>query len=461
MSWPPIVEGSTKATKPFFESIFAQAETEVHAERTRAEAAEAGIVRVFAGQSTGAGTEALAGFSTLPAVDLGVHTSNTAFGWHALKALTGLTGVFALTGTTAIGGETFTLTGVEGKAGSIWAGGTSNTPIISFRKLPAGVTTPQEGVAYYVVSGAAGSFKLASTHAGTAIIVAGASVTTEAEIALYTSTEDNTAIGSQAGLRITTGGGNTLVGENSGVNLTTGEENTVLGCEALGAQQTQSSTVAIGFRSLGSNTTGGGNTAVGTSALENTKTTGELTAVGFKAMQEATSAGKRSSALGYEALKKATGETNTALGALAGKAITTGESNTLAGALAGNGLTEGKANVVMGVFALGANATGNKNVAIGTTAGEKNTGSSNIFLGNEAGAGSVAESNMLYVANNATTPLIKGVMSATAATQELGFYGAVPVKRHATIANPAETTKANTEAITAIIAAIKGIGIIE
>jgi hypothetical protein len=51
-------------------------------------------------------------------------------------------------------------------------------------------------------------------------------------------------------------------------------------------------------------------------------------------------------------------------------------------------------------------------------------------------------------------------MSATAANQELAFYGAAPVKRHTTIAVPAEETKANTKAIKEIIEAIKAIGII-
>ncbi|MEZ5573734.1 MAG: tail fiber domain-containing protein, partial [Halioglobus sp.] len=48
------------------------------------------------------------------------------------------------------------------------------------------------------------------------------------------------------------------------------------------------------------------------------------------------------------------------------------------------------------------------------------TGSSNVFIGQLAGANETG-SNRLYISNNATTPLLYGQMSATAANNKLGI----------------------------------------
>lgn len=485
LKWPSITEGVTQANKSFFDEIWAaveegesSVESLVSTETARAEAAESAIVTSQVGQSTFAGQGAGESLKTLPlSAEKTIHSSNTAFGWHALKSATGLTGVFAPTSNTAIGGTVINLTGAESKAGPIWAGGTSNTPMFVFRKLPAGVTSPVVNTPYYLVSGTANAFSIAATHAGAPIAVAGATLTPAGtEIAFLRSTEDNTAIGSQAGMSLTTGGGNTLVGENAGVNLTTGEENTVFGCEALGVQQTGNSTVAIGFRAAYYNTTGSGVTAIGTSALENSKAVNEQTAVGFKAIQEG--GGARATALGFETLRKATGSSNTAVGALAGKAITTGGYNTLVGVQAGNALIGSAENVLIGYNAGYAGKTGGKNVAVGNEAlladveGERNTalgycageqtsGSLNVFIGHKAGQTLGLVNNRLVIANNPTRSLIEGTMSEVAATQELGFYGVAPVKRHAAIASPAETLASLKTAVDALREAVKNIGITE
>ena len=68
-----------------------------------------------------------------------------------------------------------------------------------------------------------------------------------------------------------------------------------------------------------------------------------------------------------------------------------------------------------------ANTTGARNVAIGNAAGFNNqTGNNNIFIGFFAGATEFGSDN-LYIANNATTPLLRGKMSATAADNKLGI----------------------------------------
>lgn len=427
------------------------------------EASGSSTAKVYNGQNTGAGEGALEAFAALPAVDRSVHTGNTALGWNALKALTGLTGVFPLTAGTIVGGTVLNLTGVEGKAGGIWAGGTSNTPMIVFRKLTPGQTGLKENTAYFLVNGTANGFSVALAKGGAAIAVAGAALGVDTEVALLRSAEDNTAIGSQAGKSLTTGGGNTLVGENAGVNLTTGEENTVVGCEALAAQQTQNTNVAIGFRALNQNTAGG-NTALGTAAMEANTVTGESTALGFKAMQNAKSA--KSVGVGFETLKNVTGKGNTALGTGAGKALLGGEENVLMGVFAGNSLTTGESNTALGTEALSANKTGKGNVAIGLFAGKSALGNGNIFLGTQAGEAE-AGSNKLYIDNsNTATPLILGdfgtsSLTLSRAAGKVGFYGVAPVGRHAAIASPAAELAALKTAVDALRTTLTSIGITE
>ncbi|HEX4483985.1 MAG TPA: hypothetical protein VH081_09370 [Solirubrobacteraceae bacterium] len=278
-----------------------------------------------------------------------------------------------------------------------------------------------------------------------------------------TSTEDNTAIGSQALGRLTTGGGNTAVGENAGVNITTGEENVAIGCESLATQQTATGNIAVGFRALNQNTTGSGCVAIGYSAMNENKTGLENTAVGWKAMFENTAS--RNTAYGFEALRNnTTGAEGVAVGRGTLTRNTTGEGNVAVGAVAMTESTTGNYNTAVGLFALGELVTGRENTAVGVAAGGECAGSGNVFLGATAGYKEKG-SNRLYIANSETTePLIFGVFpneQLTFNATKIALYkGVTPVARHATIAVPAETLAANTKAIKEIVEAIKAIGII-
>jgi hypothetical protein len=278
-----------------------------------------------------------------------------------------------------------------------------------------------------------------------------------------TSTEDNTAVGSQALGFLTTGGGNTAVGENAGVNITSGEENVAIGCESLAAQQTATGNIAIGFRSLYKNTTGSGLVAIGYCAMNENKTGIESTAVGWEALYANTA--NRNTALGFEALRNnSTGAEGVAVGRGTLTRNTTGEGNVGVGATALTKNTTGNYNVAVGLFALGEVVTGRENTAVGVAAGAECTGSGNVFLGATAGIKEKG-SNKLYIANSETTePLIFGVFpneQITFNASKVALYkGVTPVARHATIAVPGETTPANTKAIKEIIEAIKAIGII-
>ena len=415
-------------------------------------AVSAGGVTIIPGQSTAAGEGALKEFQLLSTIEKEVHDSNTAIGWLAMKAFTGLIGAYAPTSNTAIGSSVINLTGVEAKAGAVWEGGTSNTPIIVFRKLTSGVTGLAAGVAYFVVKGAANSFELALTKGGAGIKVAGHMLeAASTEIALLASAEDNTAIGAYALGALTTGGGNVGIGRNAGSELTTGEENIAIGCEALTRQTGVTGNVAVGFRALHSNTTGE-NDAYGYDALvTNTTGSGNL-ALGRRAL-EALTTGNNNIAVGAIAMGHATtAENNTAVGQRALSSLSTGAENAAVGFLSGESLTTGENNVLVGNFTLEQNKTGSKNVAIGHQAGAENTGSGNVFLGYEAGFKEKG-SNKLYVANSSTVePLILGefpnaslVFNAT----KMGFF------KKTAVSQPAKPTT-----LAEVITALETLGLV-
>ena len=81
---------------------------------------------------------------------------------------------------------------------------------------------------------------------------------------------------------------------------------------------------------------------------------------------------------------------NTAVGTLAGGALTTGDLNTLIGGLSGDALTTGGRNVALGYNALSADTTGGRAVAIGVGALENqnftdSTINYNVAVGYDAG----------------------------------------------------------------------------
>lgn len=172
--------------------------------------------------------------------------------------------------------------------------------------------------------------------------------------------------------------------------------------------------------------------AVGNNALHAGAEPYENVAVGIQALERLE--GARSLAAGKR------GERNTAVGAQALEWITKGENNTAIGWGAGQAVVAGKEE-------------------------EHEGGSGNVFVGFMAGRQEL-NSNKLYIANSETTePLVFGEFpnaSLSFNTNKIALYkGVTPVTQHATIASPAETIAANTQAIKEIIEAIKGIGLIK
>ena len=162
---------------------------------------------------------------------------------------------------------------------------------------------------------------------------------------------NNTAVGYQAGLNVTTGTLNTLVGSGAGGNATmTGSENNLLGYIAGRNITSGQYNTGIGSYSINSLTTGSGNIAMGRSSLGSTTTGNSNVAVGFDALQANTNA-FNNTALGYRAgYLNTTGTNNTFIGTNAGYANTTAFANTFIGDGSGDLVTTGYRNTILGMF---------------------------------------------------------------------------------------------------------------
>ena len=188
-------------------------------------------------------------------------------------------------------------------------------------------------------------------------------------------------------------GSSVFIGVNAGLNDDdTNNFNTAMGFEAMMQTTFGGGNTAMGYQSLNLNTTGIANTAHGTWSLRD-NTTGQFnTALGLHAL-----------------LVNTTGNANTAVGAHAIRDNTMGLGNTALGQYALQDNTTGSDNVALG-FNAGALTIGDNNVFIGRDAGSSgsDTKSGSVFIGFQAGYNE-ANSNRLYIENsNSTTPLLYG-----------------------------------------------------
>ena len=198
----------------------------------------------------------------------------------------------------------------------------------------------------------------------------------------------NTAIGSLALLFADANSNNTAIGF-SALYYNKADNNIAIGVDAMVANRTGTQNTAIGISSLISNVNGNANTAIGFNALANYNGDAS-TAVGFQALMNNTT-GFGNNAEGYNALfKNNSGDGNTATGFFALSSNTTGSSNTAFGYSALSNTVSASGNTALGHFAL-VNATGNSNIAVGELAGQNLTGgNNNIDVGNKGKAGESA-----------------------------------------------------------------------
>jgi len=211
-----------------------------------------------------------------------------------------------------------------------------------------------------------------------------------------TTPNGNNAFGNSALYTNTTGGYNSAFGNSTLYSNSTGSNNSAFGSGALNSNTTDNNS-AFGYSSLISNTSGTNNVGIGAYALQSNTTASNNTAVGYQSFYNNTT-GTSNVGVGYGtggALGGSTGAINniTAIG-YAALAKTTGDSNTAVGRLASYQNTSGTYNVSVGDSALFSNTTASYNVAVGYQAGYSNTtGTRSTFLGSYAGYWSTVNDN--------------------------------------------------------------------
>jgi hypothetical protein len=260
---------------------------------------------------------------------------------------------------------------------------------------------------------------------------------------------NNTAEGSNALLKLTTGTDNTAIGFQALFKLTTGGANTALGSGALQQNATGSDNTALGFTALFSNTRGFDNTAIGEEALHNNttgvlntatgqdalffNTTGFLnTATGVGAL-EFNYTGKRNTAVGASALNTGFGDDagpggndNTATGVEALEFNLTGNNNTATGSGALQMNNSASNNTATGFQALYNNFFGgNNNTAEGFRALKNSRGSDNIALGSRAGINLTTGSNNIDIGAPGVAGESSTIRIGTAANQTATFIAGI------------------------------------
>jgi hypothetical protein len=230
----------------------------------------------------------------------------------------------------------------------------------------------------------------------------------------------NTSLGAGSCAVLTSGTNNTAVGYSALNAVTTTSSNTGIGSGAL-FKCTTNNLTAVGTNALGNNTSGTSNTAVGFNALNVNITNIGCTAVGSQALRN--SVADNNTAVGSSAgVIISTSPGNTAIGTNSMLATTTGTGqNTAIGAGSLLSMISGSNNTAIGYTALQAITTGINNTAVGLIAGAALTGadSNNIDIGHVGVAG---DSGVIRIglAGTHTTAFMQGISGVTSA-------GAVPV----------------------------------
>ena len=184
------------------------------------------------------------------------------------------------------------------------------------------------------------------------------------------------------------GTNNTFLGENAGINLTSGTDNFFAGFKAGQNNSSGSWNTFIGSEAGANNTTGEYNAFVG-QLTGNGNTTGSHNTYYGHHSGYSNTTGSFNVLFGYHAGYGTVGTTaslNTFIGYFPGESIYDGERNTALGNYSGFNLTSGDENVLMGNFAGRFVTTGSHNVYLGSKTGWSNyTGSNNTYVGDLAG----------------------------------------------------------------------------
>ena len=236
----------------------------------------------------------------------------------------------------------------------------------------------------------------------------------------------NTAIGFNALQLDTTGYENTAVGRAALDFNTTGYENTAVGADALLSNSSGFYNTATGFFALFSNTTGFQNTSTGNFALNSNTTGTNNTAIGFQSLYSNTIGQDNTAGGSYALYPNTTGSGNAAFGVGALGSNTTGFNNTAFGISALNSASTPSENAALGAGALHFDTTGANNTALGTNALYNNTtGSGNTAVGHFAGINLTTGSNNIYVGNSGAAGESNRIRIGTVGTQNATFIAGI------------------------------------
>lgn len=189
---------------------------------------------------------------------------------------------------------------------------------------------------------------------------------------------------------------NTVVGKGAGPS-NTGNNNTFLGSEAGLSNTSGSSNTYVGREAGEANTTGSGNTFLGATAGKLNTTGGDNTFLGQQA-GDSNTVGNNNVFIGTGCFDaNVDGSDNVGLGFIAGFTNTDGGGNVYIGSQSGFGIANGNNNVCVGLFAgRDASDTTSGCVLLGTSAGQNNTISNRLMIDN----------------SNTNEPLIDGSFSS-------------------------------------------------
>ena len=250
-----------------------------------------------------------------------------------------------------------------------------------------------------------------------------------------------------------TGVENTGIGWESMLNMSSGNYNTAVGVESMGAENTGINNTAIGEDSQ-RNTVGCNYcTSVGSNALRNVSGNGNV-AIGAFAMEGAASAtGANNVVVGtgpnipnYGTWTS--GSSNVGIGNTTFQSLTSGSGNVSIGHASGQNLTTQAQNVFIGYLA-GQNATGQNNTVIGAQAWglAGQTGSSNTLIGNAVASTTLTTGgNNVIIGTNSScdtsaTSTVNNVVICAGSTALLTITGgATPASSLATFANNVAAT---------------------
>jgi hypothetical protein len=313
---------------------------------------------------------------------LSSNKNGTAFGKDALKANTGI-------GNTAVGFESllsnnlgtdnvalgsFTLNTATQVINCVAIGSNAARYITNVTSVTAvGFSAAANTKTGFIT--AIGANSLENNTTGTVNTALGANT-----LNANTTGSGNTAVGTFA-LQNSTGDNNVAVGNNSGSDIMTGQQNVILGgyTGMNGTLDISSSDNYIVLSDGSGNISQYSNTVTPqTNFVGKIESTGNAK-INSVAVGQGLTSGVSSTAVGINALKLNTANSNTAVGFNAGAAITTGSDNTLIGANAGKLITTSIFNVFVG-SGVGQNATGTRQTCVGAgalqncTTGERNVG---------------------------------------------------------------------------------------